>query len=97
MYARITHIAAYPWRIDEMLDRLDEVRGQIAQIPGLRYWFTTSDRESGEVVGIAIYDSKGDADAAASTDQEWVASFGAFFLTPAEVNEYAVDGSVINA
>ncbi len=59
MYARITHIAAYPWRIDEMLDRLDEVRGQIAQIPGLRYWFTTSDRESGEVVGIAIFDSKG--------------------------------------
>ena len=47
MYARITHIAAYPWRIDEMLDRLEEVRGQIAQIPGLRYWFTTSDRESG--------------------------------------------------
>ncbi len=44
MYARITHIAAYPWRIDEMLDRLDEVPGQIAQIPGLRYWFTTSDR-----------------------------------------------------
>ncbi len=65
MYARITHIAAYPWRIDEMLGRLEEVQGQIAQTPGLRYWFSTSDRESGEVVAIAIYDSKGDADAAA--------------------------------
>jgi hypothetical protein len=51
----------------------------------------------GEVVSIAIYDSKGDADAAASTDQELVASFGEFSLKPAEVNEYGVDGYVINA
>jgi hypothetical protein len=48
-------------------------------------------------VGIAIYDSKEDADAAASTAQELVASFGEFFLKPAEVNEYGVDGYVINA
>jgi hypothetical protein len=97
MYARITNLTVYPDRIDEMVGRMEEVQGQVAQIPGLLYWFTTSNRETGESVGIAIYDSEESAAAAAGTARELLASFGEYFLKPPEVIEQGVDGFVTNA
>lgn len=91
MYARITKQAIYPEKIDEALSRLGEVQGKVEKISGLKYWFQTVDRGSGEGVAIAIYDSKESADAASSTAQQILGDFGEFFLKPPEVNEYEVE------
>ncbi|MFQ5967211.1 MAG: antibiotic biosynthesis monooxygenase family protein [Acidimicrobiia bacterium] len=92
MYARITTMAVIPERIDEVLGQLNEVRNQVESIPGLKHWFSTSDKGSGEGVVIAIYDTKENADAAASKAQQIRDEFTEFFLKPPDVNEYEVDG-----
>jgi hypothetical protein len=65
--------------------------GEIEQVPGLQFFFATSDEESGKGVAIAIYDTKKSADAAASTARELVAGFAEFFTQASEVAEYDVD------
>ena len=92
MYARITTAAIYPEKIDEVLSTMEEVRSQVEDIAGLTYWFTTVDRGSGEGVTIAIYDTKENADAAASNAQKIRDGFSEFFLKPPDVNEYEVVG-----
>lgn len=93
MYARVTKMYGDPERIDEARERVGEVKDHVSGISGLQYWFTASDDESGEAMAIAIYDSKENADAAASTARDLRASFGDLFTKEPEVAEYSVDES----
>ena len=96
MHARITRTYGYPERIDEVLERMDGVADQVAQVPGLQYWFVTSDHESGEGLVVTIYDTKESADAAADTAQALREGFSEFFLKPPEVFEHEVDAYLAN-
>lgn len=91
MYARITRMSTDPERLDETRARIGEVRAAVEEIPGLRFWFSTSDEDSGEGVAIAIYDSKESADAAAGRARDLVAGFADLVTKAPEVAEYEVD------
>lgn len=91
MYARVTKTYGDPESADEARERLGEVRSAVPQVPGLQFWFSTSNDETGEGIASAIYDSKESADAAASTARQLVASFGDLFTKAPEVAEYDVD------
>ena len=91
MYARVTKMYGDPERVDEARERVGEVKGAVSEIPGLEFWFATSNDKSGEGIAIAIYDSKESADAAAGTARNLVAGFGDLFTKAPEVAEYDVD------
>ena len=96
MYARITRMKVAADRLDDVKAQLGDVKGSVSGIPGLKYWFSASDEASGEGIAIAIYDSKGSADAAAGAARDLVASFGHLFSSPPEVAKFEVDEFIVN-
>ena len=66
MYFRITHFQADPANHDALLAKIEELRGQIAAIPGL-HRVRSADLGGGRYITIAAYDSKEAADAAADS------------------------------
>ena len=96
MYARLTRMTVAPDRVDEVRTQIGDIKGSVSGIPGLKYWFSASDDDSGEGVAIAIYDSKESADAAAGAARDLVASFADFFSKPPEVTEFEVDEFIVD-
>lgn len=96
MYARLTRMTVAPDRIGDVRAQIGDVKVAVSGIPGLKYWFSASDDDSGEGVAIAIYDSKESADAAAGAARDLVASFADFFSEPPEVAEFEIDEFIVS-
>ena len=91
MYARVTKMYGDPSRAEQDRKLLGEIMPEIEQVPGLQFFFATSDEEDREGLVIAIYDTKESADAAASTAREMMAGFAESFTQAPEIAGYDVD------
>jgi len=65
MYTRITTYRMNPEKFDEALTLAEELKPEIMEIPGIKYWFNNG-KEDGSCVVIAIYESEEAAKSAAS-------------------------------
>ena len=63
MYTRITTYRMNPDNYDAATALAEELKPEIMAIPGIRYWFSTSN-EHGECAVIAVYDSREEAEEA---------------------------------
>jgi hypothetical protein len=66
VYFRITNYRADPANHDALLAKIEEMRDQIAAIPGL-HGVRSADLGDGRYITIAMYGSKEEADAAADS------------------------------
>ena len=64
MFARVTTYRCDPAHLDDMADKLDQVKVRVAEISGLIDVYSAW-REDGEGVTMAIYETQADAAAAA--------------------------------
>jgi hypothetical protein len=59
MYARVTTLGASPDRVDDATRHVrDQVLPQLQQQEGFKWLITLGDRQSGKVLGIALWESE---------------------------------------
>lgn len=86
MFARIVSYNLNTETWDDALATLDTVKGQLETFPGLRFWVSVGDRDSGKGTAMAVYESKEALEAATDQVREILAGFSGFFTSPPTVD-----------
>ena len=87
MYARITRYKCDPARLEEMTGKIDEVKAQVKQVPGLVTIYSAW-RDDGDGVTVAVYESQADAEAAMPTVQAVWAGLSSLLIEPPSAEAY---------
>ena len=88
MYARVSRYRMKPESFAEAQRRVEEMRPQIAAIPGLRAWRNVGRESDATGVVFAIYDDQATAEAAQSVANEIWAEFADHLAGPPETEGY---------
>ena len=89
MYARITTYRMNVEKFDEAQALAEELKPEIMEIPGIKYWFSTGN-EDGSCAVIAIYESKDAAEAASGTATALFARFAEYMVSEPQPQGYGV-------
>lgn len=87
MYARVTTYQCDPARLDEMGDRIEELKAQVKAVAGLVAVYTAW-RDDGNGVTTAIYESQAAAEAAVPQVQAIWADLADFLTGPPNAEGY---------
>jgi hypothetical protein len=70
---------------DEAVAALDGIVGQIEAFPGLRSWVNAADRETGEGIAVAVFESSEALEAVTPQVNEILAGFGQYMSSPPSI------------
>lgn len=87
MYARVSTYQIKPDRIDDMLAKVEAVRGQVRNVPGLLNSYSAW-RDDGHGVTTGIYESAEAAEAASAAIGAVWSGLAEFLVAPPQVQNY---------